>query len=284
MRTILDNKECATEIINKVLVNEIEPEEIEKYNSSYITSTLKNRECDIVYKLKNKDIFFLIEHQTKIDYKMALRMYEYSLEIRRSAIKGKEMNNKKIEIPAVIPIVLYTGNKKWNAKRGVSEIQAKLLGYNEEIDRYNVVDVNDYTKEELLEGKTFITKAMLIEKINDTEKLKPVVIEISKRIKNEEEQELLEKMATVILGNSMPKEKIEEFIKKLRRGDDSMLAIVDTIIEERKRERILGRKKGKKEGIMQIVKSMIEEQLPISLISKITKLDEKEIEKIEKNT
>ena len=102
MRTILDNKECATEIINKVLVNEIEPEEIEKYNSSYITSTLKNRECDIVYKLKNKDIFFLIEHQTKIDYKMALRMYEYSLEIRRSAIKGKEMNNKKIEIPAVI--------------------------------------------------------------------------------------------------------------------------------------------------------------------------------------
>ncbi len=82
----------------------------------------------------------------------------------------------------------------------------------------------------------------------------------------------------------MTKEKIEEFIKKLRRGDDSMLAIVDTIIEERKRERILGRKKGKKEGIMQIVKSMIEEQLPISLISKITKLDEKEIEKIEKNT
>ena len=82
----------------------------------------------------------------------------------------------------------------------------------------------------------------------------------------------------------MTKEKIEEFIKKLRRGDDSMLAIVDTIIEERKRERILGRKKGKKEGIMQIVKSMIEEQLPISLISKITKVDEKEIEKIEKNT
>ena len=80
----------------------------------------------------------------------------------------------------------------------------------------------------------------------------------------------------------MTKEKIEEFIKKLRRGDDSMLAIVDTIIEERKRERILGRKKGKKEGIMQIVKSMIEEQLPISLISKITKLDEKEIEKINK--
>ena len=82
----------------------------------------------------------------------------------------------------------------------------------------------------------------------------------------------------------MTKEKIEEFIKKLRRGDDSMLAIVDTIIEERKRERILGRKKGKKEGIMQIVKSMIEEQLPISLISKITKLDEKEIEKKKKNT
>lgn len=291
MRTILDNKECATEIINKVLLNEISSYEIEKYNSSYVTRMLKNRECDIVYKLKNKDIFFLIEHQTKIDYKMALRMYEYSLEIIRSAIRGKKINNQNIELPAVIPIVLYTGNKKWNAPKKVSEIQAKLLGYNQEIDRYNVIDVNEYTNEELLKGKTFITKAMLLEKTKDSSELKEILKEIYAKVNNKEEKELLEMMTTIILGKTMEKGKMEEIIKNLRKGDGNMLAVIDTLIAEKKRERRLGKiegrkegkEEGKKEGKIEIIKSMLKEKLSINIIATVSGMNEKEIEKIAKD-
>jgi len=295
MRMILDNKECAVEIINKVLKKEVYSNEIEKYNSSYITRALKNRECDIVYKLKDKEIFFLIEHQTKIDYKMSLRMYEYSLEIIRSAIKGKKINNQKIELPAVIPIVLYTGNKKWDAPKRVSEIQAKLLGYNQEIDRYNVVDVNEYTNEELLKGKTFITKAMLLEKTKDSDELKKILREIYAKVKNKEERELLEMMTTIILGKTMKRESIEEVIKNLRKGDGNMLAVIDTLIAEKKRERRLGKQEGRIEGRregrtegrteekMEIIRNMLKEKLSINTIATVSGMNEKDIKKIAKD-
>ncbi len=295
MRMILDNKECAAEIINKVLKKEVYSNEIEKYNSSYITRALKNRECDIVYKLKDKEIFFLIEHQTKIDYKMSLRMYEYSLEIIRSAIRGKKINNQKIELPAVIPIVLYTGNKKWDASKRVSEIQTKLLGYNQEIDRYNVVDVNEYTNEELLKGKTFITKAMLLEKTKDSDELKKILREIYAKVKNKEERELLEMMTTIILGKTMKRESIEEVIKNLRKGDGNMLAVIDTLIAEKKRERRLGKQEGRIEGRregrtegrteekMEIIRNMLKEKLSINTIATVSGMNEKDIKKIAKD-
>lgn len=49
----------------------ISPEEITKYNSSFITRDFRTKEADVVYKKKGTDIFFLIEQQSQIDYSMA---------------------------------------------------------------------------------------------------------------------------------------------------------------------------------------------------------------------
>lgn len=73
--------------------NQKEKEEIEKYNSSFINKTFQNKEADIVYKLKDKNIFFLIEHQSKIDYSMPFRLLEYEVAIIRSAIDKSKIKN-----------------------------------------------------------------------------------------------------------------------------------------------------------------------------------------------
>ena len=116
-RKVLEDKNNAIKIINRMLKEDkVSIEEIEKYNSSYISSKLANSEADIVYKVINQDVFFLIEHQTKIDYSMPYRILKYELEIIESVLIDKNYKNKKYKYPIVIPIVLYTGNKKWNAK------------------------------------------------------------------------------------------------------------------------------------------------------------------------
>ena len=69
---------------------------MEKYTSSFVNKIFENREADIVYKYKNKNIFFLIEHQTKIDYSMPYRILEYEIEIMKSAIDIKKVKNKSI--------------------------------------------------------------------------------------------------------------------------------------------------------------------------------------------
>lgn len=73
-RTILDQKEEAVELINQAIKTKLKSEEIEKYKSSFVNKIFQNREADIVYKHKNSNIFFLIEHQTIIDYSMPYGM------------------------------------------------------------------------------------------------------------------------------------------------------------------------------------------------------------------
>ena len=157
-RTILDKKENAVFIINKAVDAKIKIDDIEKYKNSFVNKMFQNREADIVYKMKDKNIFFLIEHQTKIDYSMPFRILEYEVAIMKSAIDENKINTPNYKLPLVIPIVLYTGNKKWNAAEYLQKSQETLRNIKEDVGRYNLIDINDLEEKELLEDDTFITK------------------------------------------------------------------------------------------------------------------------------
>ena len=94
--TILDNKEEAVNFINDTLKIKISKDEIEKYNSSFINNIFQNREADVVYKIKDKNVLFLIEHQTKIDYLMPYRILEYQLAIMKSVLNDNEHKTIKL--------------------------------------------------------------------------------------------------------------------------------------------------------------------------------------------
>ena len=68
--------------------------------------------------------------------------------------RNRKIKNKEYKLPLVIPIVLYTGKKKWDAKRYLEESQETLDGVKIKAGNYNLVDINDFTKEELLQEKT----------------------------------------------------------------------------------------------------------------------------------
>ena len=89
-RKILSVKSEAAKFINKTLNllgdEVIKEEQLEKYTNRFITTNLYDKESDVIYKIKERNIFILIEHQTQIDYKMTIRILEYSLGIIKSAI------------------------------------------------------------------------------------------------------------------------------------------------------------------------------------------------------
>ena len=59
----------------------LKPNELELCNTEFRTRNNKVLEVDILYKIKEKQIFFLIEHQTKSDRYMAYRVLNYEIEI-----------------------------------------------------------------------------------------------------------------------------------------------------------------------------------------------------------
>ena len=243
---------------------------------------------------------------------MPYRILEYEYELIRNEIDYNKLGTKGYKIPAVIAIVLYTGKQKWNVKKYFEEVQEKLEGCEEiKLAKYDLIDVNDFSKEELLEDKSFLSKAMLIEKAKNNEGISTLALialendyvkpEINENgeIYSEEIKRIFTIMLDQILKIKIVEEKAEELkqnIEKEKRGEEKMMAVFETIEEDNKKifnngikvGIETGIKSGMKAGIksgenrkkMEIIKNMLKEKLPIDLISKVTGVSQKEINKM----
>ena len=250
----------------------------------------EDRESDVIYKIKDKKIFLLIEHQTKIDYKIPYRILEYEYELIRSENDYKKLGTKDYKIPAVIAIVLYTGKQKWNVKKYIEDVQERLEGYEEiKLAKYDIVDVNDFSKEELIKEKSFLSKAMLIEKAKDSEEIARYLEEIITEINENEEiyaeeiKQLFTIMIDKILKIKIGEEKAEEFIQNIENGKGGkrkMMTVFETIEEDNKLIFRNGMKSGISKRNVEIIKNMLKENLSIDLISKVTGISPQKINKM----
>ena len=119
-----------------------------------------NYENMITCKIKSKEIFVIIKELHEIDLNIIYKMLEYSLKI----IKGCEQNMlQNVRNPIVIPIVIYTGNKKWNTnnyqlKQKINYIEFKSNSIN---FAYNLIKINELGNSELKKMKSKVEKKML---------------------------------------------------------------------------------------------------------------------------
>ncbi len=169
--------------------------DIEKYSTRFITSEFENSESDIAYRKKGTSIFFLIEHQSKVDYSMPYRILTYNMEIMKSALRENLLNTKGYKLPIVYPMVLYTGKKKWSAKKYLEQCQEHL----EECDvktftYYHLIDINQCKEQELLEENNFLSKILLLEKMKTTDKLEENLQKIMKSNLSKKERQMLSRL------------------------------------------------------------------------------------------
>ncbi len=276
-RSILDSKKDAAYIINQVLNLEekIKEEEIEKYNSSFVTNNLQNKEADIVYKMKEKDIFFLIEHQNKVDHSMPYRIEEYRIEIIKSAIDIEKIKSKGYEMPEVIPIVIYTGKGNWNAKLHLHSIQDERFK-DVNLQKYNLIDINKYEKETLINSDYLIDKMFLIEKAKTGEEAEEAI----KSTKDKEDRQKLVRIIQRTLKGKIPKEKLEEIIQKEKGEDKIMEEALDRIITY---EKIRARKEERKNILKNIINNMLKKGLGMDEIMELTGATQREIMQVKNN-
>ena len=255
-------------------------------NKEKIDKMLK-KYADIVYKIKNKNAFILIEHQSSVDIKMPYRILRYKCAIIESVIDKKRFKEQSYKIPTVIPIVLYTGKRKWK-KLSINDIEETIEGYQENWLEYTLIDANKFSKEKLLEDNLIISKAMLIEKSKNKEELyKNIedIINIQKE-KNTLDNLQLEKLIKYELSETEDKNIMNEFIEKIRNieGRDEIMTNASRIInreirKQRKAGLEQGLEQGFKQGIIQIAKKL-KREMSIKDISRITGLTEQEIENL----
>lgn len=277
-RKILQDKEEAIGIINKVTGKEgdITPDMLEDlalYNSNYINALFENEEADIVYELKDTNIFFLIEHQSKIDYKMPIRVLRYSAGIMELAVKYMNFS-LMAKSPIVIPIVIYTGKKKWDAMNHQEECKGKLYTYEKVgVGEYNIIDINNFSKEELLQDDLFITKALILVKSNNKQEFIQNSTAIIEKGVAEKNWELLTKLISFLSLEKLSKEEQRKLMNKISKKDGKQMVIE---VLEKEYE------KGINQGIENIVIQMIKNNFEDNVIIQLTQITQEELEKIKK--
>ena len=266
----------------------ISPEDVELVDKSFILPDFKNKEADLVYKIKmdgNYVYFYLLELQSSVDFQMPYRLLLYMIEIWRTVLKdtsSKEAKRKDYKLPVIVPCVLYNGSDKWTAARSFRETLARHEEFDEFVldFRYILFDVRRYDDDDLLELANVIGAAFFIDKTKD--KAKDLLERMGIMAKGIEvlsgdDMNVFWVWLKNILMKGLPKnteKEIEEFLLK-ERTVENMVYGVERVM---KRERF----EGKAEGQIEIAKELLARKMDIDTVSEITKLPLATIRKLVK--
>ena len=290
-KELLEDREEFKSFIEDFVGFNLEENNLEVQNKEFRTKLgLKTKYVDILYKIKEEETFILIEHQSTIDYTMSERMSDYCLVIIASRKKYmKKSKNRKA--PVILPNVLNTAPKKWDATRTIKQeennrYRIPTLKYPE----YNVIDINDYRIDELLEKRTGVGLAMAFEKIRQKKEIFYIIDKLGKRGINAREKRaivlIIENLEDIIqrMIKNLTKEEIEkikgEMKKIISKGSDLMTNFAKTFIKIYKEERVQGRKEGRAEGIFQVAKEMIKNKVQDEDIIKYTHISKEKLEEL----
>ena len=255
-KKILDNKEEFIDFLKNHTNYEEDEGKISKtdlvrYNRNFITKSFSAKTSDVIYKIKGRNILILIEHQRVIDKKMPKRISEYCNELINDITNGEEVE----EYPFIIPIVLYTGKNKWNIQKSMSELHKKQFGFEPvKYPKYNLVNVNNYTDEELIKENTGISKAMLFEKKETDKEIMETFEKIFRKKLNKREKNCLKMILNNFteLRKTIGIERVNKMLEKIEeKGEVDMEALERFFIHMFQKEDELIEKEGKlseKEG------------------------------------
>lgn len=244
-KIILKNKDEVAKFINNFInpMEKIEGNNLIKYTNSFINRRYKYKEADLVYKLKDREIFFLIEHQSSIDYNMPSRLLNYCIDIIYEWSRNNNMLARKKEYPIVVPIVVYTGKEKWIIPKDFSENQKDDYTYKDYKIRmkYNLIEINNIPNQVLLNEKSLFGYGMILEKSKGQDMLKENVELI---LKNNPPKHILEKLQEIFvyllsssIENSFREEMVEKIEIKIKEGvDENMSCLQERLVKEFRQE------------------------------------------------
>ena len=260
IKETLEDTEELKDYMKDFLGMEIELDDLEVQNKEYrISRDLSTKYIDILYNIKGEESYILLEHQSTIDYRMAERITEDCLAIVESRNKYmKRSKNRKA--PVILPIVLCTANKKWDAPTTIKQIdENKYKIPKQEYPKYIVVNNSDYTIDDLIAKRTGISAVLAFEKV-ETKKDIDYIINKYKELGEVNEREeramrlIIEHIEQIIpkLTKTLTKENLEEIkqeMKEIIEGEGDFMSNFEKAIAKIIRENETAEAEGRAEGI-----------------------------------
>ena len=230
-------------------VSELDFSTCQIIDKSFIADHYKKTECDLIYRVKigGKDIYIiiLIEFQSTVDRFMSLRILNYITNFYMDYIR----NNKKAKkLPALFPILLYNGSRRWTAPTELAELieGQDLLGKYGIHFAYFKIAENEYSKEKLLKMSNLVSTLFLAETYYDIELIKDEFLKLFDR---EEDKAAISLLLNWFLQLQQHERIAPEDYKTLERVYHDKSEVNEMLISAIKKEKKQIFEKGVKEGL-----------------------------------
>jgi hypothetical protein len=174
------------------ILKNITPDDIEDISERYIPLFSDNKDSDTVkrIKLRGEDLFVIsiLEHESEVNYKSSFKMLIYIAYVLNDYIKENdkryhgEMEKSgstklklstqiDFEYPPVLPIVFYDGADKWTSEVHFANKTKMREAFEKYIPKfeYELVSLNEYSKEDLVKYDNVMSLIMLIDKVRGSE-------------------------------------------------------------------------------------------------------------------
>jgi predicted transposase YdaD len=162
-------EELICSFVKEDFVRDIDFSSLTRSFNSFVTDEFKERETDIIWKVKVKGepvyVYLLVEFQSTVDRFMVLRLLSYLLLFYLELIKDEKIKEAG-RLPAVFPVLLYSGNEKWTAAQSMEELIHRSPGVPSAYIpsfRYYKIAENEFSKESLEELNNLVSHLFLIE-------------------------------------------------------------------------------------------------------------------------
>lgn len=143
-RSTFGQVKVASDFLNnylpKDLANIIDMNTLEPQKESFLDADLKEEFSDLLFRvsMNNKDsyIYLLFEHKSYKDRMVIFQVLKYMINIWESKIKADrdskkesgKVNSEGIELPIILPLVVYHDKGEWTIKKTLGEM---IPSYNE---------------------------------------------------------------------------------------------------------------------------------------------------------
>lgn len=111
--------------VREAWVDELDFATLEKVSASFVSDDLRDREDDVIWRVRwGRDwlyVYLLLEFQSTVDAFMAVRIMTYLGLLYQELIRAGKLTATG-KLPPVLPIVLYNGNKRWNAAQDIVDL------------------------------------------------------------------------------------------------------------------------------------------------------------------
>ena len=253
-KKLFSNKEIVQQLfeyfIDEDFVQFLDFSTLQKMDKSFVTDEYKEKESDLIYQIhfKNKPmyIYMLIEFQSTVDPMMPLRFLRYICEFYED-LKNHQTGLKKL--PAIFPLLIYNGEKKWTSKLNINELIEKTIS-----DRYipnfsyYKLSINELSEEMLSEINNTLSFIFTFENSSPKELSKKIKT-LLKRIEHEKPEAIktLKKWINNFFKqqNLINNTKIIESISKL---EEIEIMFTSALKKELKESYDEGKLKGIEEG------------------------------------